>query len=155
MPRSPRFRGSALSWRVPIEIPTPEAISAFFAREFPSAYAAGHRCVETGPGLAVVRWPYDATSLRPGGFISGPTQFALADVALWFLTFTVLGLAPMAVTSELYIQFLRPAVGGDLLARAELLRAGKSKISGNVRIWVDGAPDRPVAHVTGSYVQLR
>lgn len=137
-----------------IEIPTPEAVNQFFAREFPSAYAGGHRCVETGPGAAVARWPYDATQLRPGSLISGPTQFALADLAFWFMTFTVVGLAPMAVTSELYISFLRPAKGGDLLARAELLRAGKSKISGVVRVWVDGAPERPVSHVTGSYVHL-
>jgi uncharacterized protein (TIGR00369 family) len=135
-------------------IPTPEAINEFFAREFPSAYASGHRCIESGPGFVVSRWHYDASALRPGGFISGPTQFALADTALWFLTFTVLGLAPMAVTSELYIAFVRPAIGGDLLARAELLRAGKTAIKGTVRLWVDGAPDRPVSHVTGSYVKI-
>lgn len=137
-----------------IEIPTPLAVNAFFAEQFPSAHGGGYRCVETGPGLAVARWPYDPTQLRPGNLISGPTQFAIADLAFWFLTFTVLGLAPMAVTSELYISFLRPAAGGDLLARAELLRKGKSKISGSVRVWVDGAPDRPVSHVTGSYVLL-
>jgi uncharacterized protein (TIGR00369 family) len=140
---------------VPVEIPTPEAVNQFFAREFPSASAAGYRCNETGAGFAVARWPYDATQLRPGSLIPGPTQFALADVAFWFATFTVLGLAPMAVTSELYISFLRPAKGGDLLARAELLRAGRSKISGIVRVWVDGAPDRPVSHVTGSYVHIQ
>ena len=140
---------------VAIEIPTPEAINEFFAREFPSAYANLHRCVETGPGLAVARWPYDPTALRPGGLISGPTQFALADLAFWFMTFTVLGLAPMAVTSELYISFLRPAIGGDLLARAELLRAGKTAIKGTVRVWVDGAPDKPVSYLTGSYVHLK
>jgi uncharacterized protein (TIGR00369 family) len=139
---------------VPIEIPTAEAVNAFLAREFPSAHDVGHRCVDLGPGFALARWPHNPLLLRPGGFVSGPTQFSLADIALWFLSFTVLGLAPMAVTSELYISFLRPAVGGDLVARAELLRAGKTKISGTVRIWVDGAPDRPVAHVTGSYVQL-
>ena len=137
-----------------VQIPTPEAINDFFAAQFPSAYAAGHRCETSGPGLVVARWPYDPTTLRPGGFISGPTQFALADLAFWFLTFTVLGLAPMAVTSELYITFLRPAVGGDLLARAELLRAGKGKINGSVRLWVDGAPDKPVSHVVGSYVKM-
>jgi uncharacterized protein (TIGR00369 family) len=140
--------------QVPIDIPTPEAINAFFAREFPAAHAGGHRCVESGPGYIVSRWTYDPTALRPGGFISGPTQFALADTALWFLTFTVLGLAPMAVTSEITIAFLRPAVGADLLARAELLRAGKHKIAGTVRLWVDGAPDRPVSHVVGSYMQI-
>ena len=138
-----------------IEIPSPEAVNEFFLRGFPSAHAGGHRCVETGEGLAVARWPYNPTQLRPGDLISGPTQFALADLAFWFMTFTVVGLAPMAVTSELYIQFLRPAKGGDLMARAELLRAGKSKIAGVVRVWVDGAPERPVAHVTGSYVHLR
>jgi uncharacterized protein (TIGR00369 family) len=140
---------------VPIEIPTPTEINEFFAREFASAYAQGHRCVESGPGYIVSRWTYDPTKLRPGGFIAGPTQFSLADTALWFLTFTVLGLAPMAVTSEISIQFLRPAVGGDLLARAEILRAGKAKISGTVRLWVDGAPDKLVSHVVGSYMQSR
>jgi uncharacterized protein (TIGR00369 family) len=139
---------------MPVEIPTPEAINEFFAREFRSAYDTGHRCIETGPGFVVTRWRYDPSTLRPGGFISGPTQFALADVALWFLTFTVLGLSPMAVTSELYIAFLRPAIGGDLLARAELLRAGKTAIKGAVRLWVDGAPDKLVSHVTGSYVLI-
>jgi len=140
---------------VAIEIPTPDAVNAFFAREFPSAHTAHYRCSETGPGLAVARWPYDATRLRPGNLISGPTQFALADLAFWFMTFTVVGLAPMAVTSELYISFLRPAAGGDLVARAELLRAGKSKIAGTVKLWVDGAPERPVSHVTGSYVHIK
>jgi uncharacterized protein (TIGR00369 family) len=140
---------------VPVDIPSPEAVNEFFAREFPSAHAGGHRCVETGAGFAVARWSYDATRLRPGALISGPTQFALGDLAFWFATFTVVGLAPMAVTSELYIAFLRPAKGGDLLARAELLRAGKTKITGAVRIWVDGAPDRPVSHLTGSYVHIQ
>jgi acyl-coenzyme A thioesterase PaaI-like protein len=102
---------------VAIEIPSPEAVNAFFAREFPSAHAAHYRCEETGPGVAVARWPYDATQLRPGNLISGPTQFALADLAFWFMTFSVVGLAPMAVTSELYIVFLRPAAGAARKAR--------------------------------------
>ena len=51
-------------------------------------------------------------------------------------------------------QFLRPAVGGDLLARAELIRAGRARIFGEVRVWVDGAQERPVAHATGSYALL-
>ncbi|MCK6549986.1 PaaI family thioesterase [Myxococcota bacterium] len=135
-------------------LPSVDAVNEFFAREFPSGHASGYRCVELGEGYAVARWTYDPTTLRPGGFISGPTQFALADLALWFLSFTVVGVAPMAVTSELAIHYLRPAVGGDLIARAELLRAGKVNIKGAVRVWIDGAPERPVAFATGTYVQL-
>lgn len=69
------------------------------------------------------------------------------------------GLAAIAVTAPAAIGsgvvFLRPAKGGDLLARAELLRAGRSKISGIVRLQLDGAPDRPVSHVTGSDVHIQ
>ena len=133
---------------------TPDAVNAFLAETYPSAHASGHRCEEIASGRAVGRWLYDATTLRPGGLISGPTQFALADLSLWFLTFTVLGLAPMAVTSDLHITFLRPAAGGDLLAEATLLRTGKTRITGDVRVWVDGARERPVAHALGAYARL-
>jgi len=109
------------------------------------------RCTEVGEGFALAHWPHDRSLLRPGGLISGPTQFTLADLALWYLSFTVLGLKPMAVTSDVHITFLRPAAGGDLLARADLLRAGKTRISGRVTLWVDGAQERPVSHAVGTY----
>jgi len=133
---------------------TPDEVNAFFAREFPSSYAGGYRCEAIDAGRVRVRWTYDAATLRPGGLISGPMQFGLADIALWFLSFTVVGLAPMAVTTDMHINFLRPAVGGDLVAEATLLRAGKTRITGEVRLWVDGAPDKQVAHVVGSYARL-
>lgn len=133
---------------------TPGDVDAFVAEHYPSAHAQGLRCEELGDGYAVARWHYDGGTLRPGQLISGPTQFALADTALWFLAFTELGLAPMAVTSDLNIAFLRPAAGGDLLARADLLRAGKSRITGRVTIWVEGEEGRPVSHATGSYAVL-
>jgi uncharacterized protein (TIGR00369 family) len=104
-----------------------------------------------GEQWAIARWTYDPATLRPGGYISGPTLFGLADLAFWFATFTVLGPAPMAVTSELSIAFLRPALGGDVLARADLLRVGKTRIYGEIRLWVEDDPDRLVAHATGSY----
>ncbi len=132
---------------------TPEEVNAFIAEVFPSSHADGTRCVELGERMAVARWPYDETELRPGAYISGPRMFALADSALWFAAFTVLGLEPMAVTSELSIRFLRPAMNGDLLARAVLNSVGKRRLVGTVEIWVDGAPDRLVAAAQGSYAR--
>lgn len=133
---------------------TPARVDAFLADVYPAVHAAGHRCEAIGSGFAVTRWVYDSATLRPGGFISGPVLFTVADLALWFLSFTVLGLQPMAVTSNLDMVFLRPAAGGDLLGRAELLRAGRTLITGDVAIWVDGAEERPVAHAMGSYAVL-
>ena len=115
---------STISSLTAFPLPTPAAIAA-------------RRWASSGP------WPGGRTTpntLRPGGYISGPTLFGLADLAFWFATFTVLGPAPMAVTSELSIAFLRPALGGDVLARAELMKVGKTRIYGEVRLWVDGAP---------------
>ena len=137
-----------------VAIPTPAEVDAFVAEVYPSAYAGGFRCEEMAPGRALARWRHDQATLRPGGLISGPTQFMVADLVLWHLSFTVLGLAPMAVTSDLHITFLRPAKGGDLLARATLLRAGRTRLTGDVTIWVDGAPEKPVAHAVGSYARL-
>ena len=138
----------------PPAMPTPREVDEFVARTYPAAAAQGFRCESMSPGQILARWIHDPTTLRPGGLISGPIQFELADLALWFLSFTVLGLAPMAVTTDVHIAFLRPAQGGDLLARAEMLRAGKTRIAGRVIVWVDGAPDRPVAHATGAYARL-
>ena len=129
-------------------------VNDLVAKTFPAAANDGYRCVDIGPGFAIARWTYDRDLDRPGEIISGPTQFTICDSALWYLTFTELGLEPMAVTSDLHITFLRPAKGGDLLARADLVRSGKSRIFGQVRVWVDGDEARPVAHATGSYAKL-
>ena len=132
----------------------PEEVNGFVAEVFPAAYRDGFRCDEMGASTTVARWAYDEAELRPGGLISGPTQFQLADIALWFVTFNRVGLEPMAVTSNMTIDFLRPATGGDLLAEATLLRAGRTKITGRVDLWVEGSRQTVVAHATGSYQLL-
>lgn len=148
---TPRRRAACQDATVLLEV---DAINALVAGTYPSAHTAGYSCQEVGEGFALARWPYDSTELRPGGLISGSTQFTLADMALWYLSFTVVGLEPMAVTSDLNIHFVRPAIGGDLMARAELVRAGKTKIVGLVRLWVDGQPERTVSTALGSYQLL-
>lgn len=132
---------------------TPDEVNAFLRNQYAAA-AAKYRCEVTEPGVAVARWCFDAGEDRPGELISGPVQFGLADAALWFATFTLLGLRPMAVTSELSIRFLRAASAADLLARAEILRHGRSGLVGEIRIWADGEPDRLVALATGTYVDV-
>lgn len=134
---------------------TPHDVDAFVARVYPATTAQGYRCAAIEDDHAVATWTHDESVLRPGGLISGPVQFAAADLALWFLSFTQLGLEAMAVTADMQIAFLRPAKGGDLVARAELLRAGRTRLSGRVLLWIEGAEDRPVAHASGSYSVLR
>ena len=132
---------------------TPDDVNEMMAREFPSAYEHGHRCIELGDGVAVSRWTFDEKKLRPGGYVPGPTLFGLADIALWFAAFTMIGMEPMAVTSEMSIRFLRPAQGGDVLARATVNSVSRRRIVGTIEMWVDGEPDRLVAAAQGSYAR--
>lgn len=130
---------------------TPAQLDAFVTDVFPASTADGLTCESVSVGEATVRWPLDESQLRPGGYISGPTQFRAADLAFWYAVFTEIGLEPMAVTTHLHITFLRPAVGGDLMARCRILRVGRTRIYGEVDLWVDGQPDQLVAHAVGGY----
>lgn len=129
----------------------PAEVDALVGEQFPAAYQAGYRCLQLGERWALARWQHDPTVLRPGGYVSGLTLFGLADIALWFATFTVVGLEPMAVTSDLSISFLRPAVGRSVLGRAQILRAGSSRIYGQIDMWLEGDESRLVAQAHGNY----
>ena len=130
---------------------SPEQINTEIAAAFP--HASSVECIELGPTFALVRRSINQLEYRPGGFVSGPTQFALADSALWYLTFGVIDrIELMALTSDLDISFVRPATGETLWARAELLSAGSRKILGSVKLWCDDQTDRPCSVAKGTYV---
>jgi uncharacterized protein (TIGR00369 family) len=136
-----------------MDIPTVDAVNSFLAETFPAAARTGIRCVELGDGVATVRLPYAPGEVRPGGYISGPSMFTAADTALWFASFTRIGIEAMAVTSELSIRFLRPARNGDLMACASVQSVGTRRIVGSVELWVAEARDRLVAVAQGTYVR--
>lgn len=129
---------------------TAAEINAFLAESFPGS---DNRCVDVGPTWALARMEPDQTRLRPGGYISGPTQFGLADAVLWFALFGAVGIEPMSLTSELSIRYLRPAVGTVLWGRADLHSAGRRNVVGTVKMWVDDTPDRIVSVAQGTYVR--
>ena len=108
-------------------------------------------CTAIGADHAEAEIQVHSDDIRPGEYISGPTQFACADAAFWFMVAGALGYPePMALTSELSIRFLRPAKGEWVHARAELIRKGKRTIVGSVTVWSE-SPDRPCAVAQGTY----
>lgn len=130
--------------------PTVEEINAMLDATFPDT---PNRCAEVGPTHAIARREIGEAELRPGAFVSGPTQFALADAALWYLVFGAIGrIEPMALTSELSIRYLRPAQGSVVWARADLESAGRRNIVGTVRVWCDDRRDKITATAQGTYV---
>ncbi len=129
--------------------PTAQAVNDMIGELFAGS---GNTCEEIGSDFAVARREVTEQEIRPGGFVSGPTQFGLADAALWYLVFGARGrIEPMALTSELSIRYLRPAQGSVLWARATLDVAGRRNVVGTVRVWCDDREHKPTATAQGTY----
>ncbi len=133
---------------------TPSTIDAYVLDAWPG-YTRMSRCVEVSGAHATVERMVEAHEMRPGEVISGPTQFAIADAALWFAVMGAAGFdAARSVTSELSIRYLRPGIGTTLLARADLASVGSRTFVGSVLIWTSDAT-RPVSTAQGTYVLPR
>lgn len=128
-----------------------DEINNFLAEQGDFTKSGPVRVESVGVDDVVVRWTYDESLLRPGGYIAGPTLFTVADLCGWALTFLSEGITPMAVTWDLHITFLRPAIGGDVIGVGRRLKRGRKLIYGDIEMYIDGKPDKPVAHATVTY----
>ncbi len=129
--------------------PSQADLAAFLQTEFPQ-----NRCTLEDmdeDGSVVVAHPVGERELRPGGTVSGPVMMTLADVALYIAILARIGIVPLAVTTNLSINFLRkPRADRRVVARCRLLKLGKALAVGEVYIYSEGE-DEPVAHATGTY----
>lgn len=145
---------------MPMERPMPETpalmsvaeLEAFLERDFPQIHHGGRSfSVEhAAHGVATLRLHYHERHLRPGGTISGPAMFALADLAMYVAVLASIGPVGLAVTTNLSINFLTKPEPGDLIGDCRLLKLGKRLAVGEVSIRRDGS-DVLVAHATGTY----
>ena len=125
-----------------------QTINLFVAGCFPEL---GSRCIDIGEEFAVAEYDLTGVARRPGGYISGPDQFRLADGALWFLALSATQqLQEMTVTSELSIRYLRPALGEKLFARAKLDSISRRSVVGSVSLWCD-SEEKKVSVAQGTY----
>ena len=122
------------------------------AAEFPEAFHAdsGLAILEARLRGARVRMTPPGNALRPGGTISGPVLMLLADVAMYVAVLASIGWVPLAVTTNLNINFLRKPRLGALIAECRLLKLGARLAVGEVTIWAEG-DEEPVAHATSTY----
>jgi len=127
-------------------------LESFLRVEFPQVFNAGSGLAieEIWHGGAQIRQAYREDFIRPGGTISGPTMMALADFAMYVAVLASIGPAPLAVTTNLSINFLRKPGAADLLAEARLMKLGKRLAVGEVAIRSAGGGEL-VAHATSTY----
>ncbi|SEA42002.1 PaaI family thioesterase [Variovorax sp. YR216] len=129
-------------------MPSTTDISDFLAAEFPQTKC---RVDAVGGMSATVRHEVGPDELRPGGTVSGPVLMAVADVALYVAILGEIGIVPLAVTTNLNINFLRkPPADRAIVGSCKLIKVGRSLAVGEVTLYSEGLPE-PVAHVVGTY----
>lgn len=126
------------------------ALTAFLVEAFPQVHAdfAVEAVTEQGVRLRLVT---AERHLRPGGTVSGPAMFGLADVAMYLAILSRIGPEALAVTTNCSIDFMRkPVAGVDLICEAVIHKLGRVLAVGDCLIYSEGKAE-PVARASLTY----
>ncbi len=126
------------------------ALNAFMMAEFPQV-ARDFRVERVAPMEADIRLIADERHLRPGGTVSGPAMFALADLAMYAALLAMIGPKALSVTTSCSIDFMRkPAAGRDMIAKARILKLGRVLAVGDALLFSEGE-SQPAARASLTY----
>ena len=129
---------------------TAEEIKDFMKKFFPQARMPVE-IEELRDGFLRMRVGVTDRHLRPGGTVSGPAMFGLADVATYLAILAMIGPTALTVTTNANIDFMRkPAAGVDLICKARVLKLGRVLAVGDGLIYGVGQAD-PVARAALTY----
>lgn len=120
--------------------PTLEAAQAVL-RSQPFSLLLNAQITSLGPGAVELHIPITDQLQQQHGFVHGGVISYAADNALTFAGGAALG--PAVVTSEFKINYIRPAKGQALVARANVLHAGRSQAVCQCQVFVV-ADDREI-----------
>ncbi|MBP0616944.1 PaaI family thioesterase [Jiella mangrovi] len=131
---------------------TSEELRAFLHDAFPQVMGSefGFTVDEIGEGYTVMKLLAAERHLRPGGTVSGPTLFTLADVSAYVAILAHIGPVALAVTTNMSINFLIKPPPGTLAAKASILKLGKRLAV--VEVAISGESDGvTVCHAVATY----
>ena len=121
----------------------------FLTEEFPRSIKLTSNIELTNEEL-FVEMPTDDCHLRPGGSVSGPTMFMLADLTAYYLILIYTGKKPLSVTTSCSMDFMRKPIPGIIMAKAKILKLGRRLSVCDVLIFSKGM-NEPVARATLTY----
>jgi uncharacterized protein (TIGR00369 family) len=127
-------------------------VNALIAKVFPqlNEQADYYQAVDIFPGGCTVRLNAEHRHLRPGGTVSGPALFTLADIGGYVCVLSHAGPDALSVTTNLNINFVRKAEAGPIDGHCRILKLGRSLMVFDIDI-VAGPDRHTVAHATGTY----
>lgn len=108
-----------------------------------------YEAIDVFPGGCTVRLNADDRHLRPGGTVSGPSLFTLADIGGYVCVLSHAGPDALSVTTNLNIDFMRKAGPGPIEGRCRILKLGRSLMVFDIDII--GPDGQMAAHASGTY----
>jgi uncharacterized protein (TIGR00369 family) len=100
------------------------------------------RIAEVSPGRCVIEAPFRKTLTQQHGYLHAGVLTTLADNACGYAALSLLPPGQEVLTAELKVNFLRPARGVLAIARAEVLKPGRTLTVARAEVWMraeDGA----------------
>ena len=97
------------------------------------------------PGVVEIRMPWRSEVGQYSGFLHAGLSGSLIDTACGFAAATVAG--PNVLASHFSVNCLRPAVGQKFIARARVVKSGKTQVFTGCDLFaVDSAGEKLVAN---------
>ncbi len=126
-----------------------DEVEDYISEVFPQVEDYHFKIENLETGKISVSMKISEKHMRPGGTISGPTMFTLADCASYLIVLAHIGKVALAVTTNLNINFIAKPQG-DLIANATLLKLGKRLAVCEISIRTK-ADKTLVSHATATY----
>jgi len=110
-----------------------DALNPSFAQEVESSFARqaimnliGARLSLIEPGVIEITLPYRADLTQQHGFLHAGIVTTIADSACGYAAYSLMPAGSDVLSVEFKVNLLRPARGESFVARAEVIRAGRT-----------------------------
>jgi uncharacterized protein (TIGR00369 family) len=102
-----------------------EDVTRNFAQQ-PIMHLFGARLSLVEPGVVEITLPYRADLTQQHGYLHAGVVTTIADSACGYAAFTLMPEGSNVLSVEFKVNLLRPAQGKEFVARAEVIKAGRT-----------------------------
>jgi len=102
-----------------------EAVANNFAQQ-PVMNLIGARLAHVEPGIVEIELPFRADLTQQDGYLHAGVITTVADSAAGYAAFTLMPAGSRVLSIEFKVNLLRPARGELFVARAEVIKAGRT-----------------------------
>src|SRR6266576_4601997 len=140
------------------------SLNPSFARDVADSFARqpimkliGARLSLVAPGVVEITLPYRADLLQQDGYLHAGIITTIADSACGYAAYTLMPAGSNVLSVEFKVNLLRPAQGETFVARAEIIKAGRTLtvVRADVFAMNESEERRLVATMQGTMICVR